>query len=495
MSSVISNELDSSSKGKVAVHQSIRELSITPASGSTSVTLAPSGTVNTKFYFGSLPHYKGKYSKLRGVLNVPGQGANMHIVVHAQPAMCVQNISLKSATGVDLVSVADCNAFLRLSSGALTGMDEFQTNDRNGAHPTLAEAYKEGSGGLYAPSNMPLSDISYGQGGRGASVRGAGPQKSNVAYLEQRYHISTDNMSAYVPAVLGDPNATPPTAFQPAVPAAPIPNEAMVLPFEFDFGLFKETYLANSKLDYSPKDMILSIDWCPTSNLGFRTEDVGVPRVVSQLEGPITVSDIELILAVESNVELSQAKMNSTHTNGFKTLIPYITAATNAHGAASSSSYSLNLNSSFGRSLLAIYVEVHNTHTDLDLAHDISNLGQSKVKTQRTKFDNQNITENILDCSRNQDYQYMQNILQDSVLYNSNVWNYNRVYIDSWRKDKSIHWDKNNNDGIEDGINLMGAVKSWQIALTTENVPLLERYWVVCQRVLTVDPSGNTTVV
>jgi hypothetical protein len=472
--SIVSSPLDFSQKGKAAVHPSIRELSIVPASGSTTVTLAASGTVSTKFYFGSQPHYKGKYTKLRGVLSVPAQPANF-TVLHSQPALCVQNITLTSSSGAPIVQVQDVNAFLRMSSQALTSMDEFETNEKNGTDPLIDASYVRGAGPFFASNNKLVSvgpNAVAGIAARGPVARGVGNTPlpntpSDLSYVEQNYQIATSAI-----------------------------NTGAFFPFEFDFSLFKETYLSNDKIAYAPQDMILNIDWAPIATLGYQTTNLTLNTAAAAITGPVVISNLEMILGVESNVELAQAKMQQHRTSGSSELIPYLTAVTNAHAAGASSSYSLPLNRAWGKSLLAIYTEVHNAITTLELATDISNVENAKVITQQTSFDNQNLTENVLTCARNEDYKYMKRILEGSVAANSNIWKFNRCYIDSWRAGKCVDWNKSNTDGIEDGVSLEDRSKSWQIRLTTDPaLPLLERYWVVTQRMMTVDPSGQTMVV
>jgi hypothetical protein len=461
--SIVSSELNFSDKGKAAVHSSVRKLSIVPASGSNNVTLAPSGTVNTKFYFGSQSNFMGEKTSLKGVIRINGLASNT-TVVHTQPAMCVQNISLTSSSGAPIVQVQDVNAFLRMSSGALTSHEKFLTNDSNGSAATDGPAYQLGAGPMFARNNVVGSNAA-GAGARGPVVPGGSNTGARTAYTEQKYQVAS--------AIGAD----------------------TVIPFEFDFSLFKETYLSNSKLNYTPQDYILSIDWISVANLGYQALST-TATATTAIIGPVVITDLQLILAVEANVELAEAKMQQVRTSGSRTLIPYLTAVTNAHGPNTNPSYSLPLNRSFGSSLLAIYVECHNSVTSGNLATDISNVGQVKVLTQQTKFNNSNLSENRLDCAKNEDYQHIKHLFKDSVVNDADVWNFSRCYIDSWRANEAHTWSEANENGIADGVSLTDQSMSWQISLTTPGVTgLLERYWIVTQREMTVDSSGQTMVV
>lgn len=463
------SEINFDKNGEEVMHRSVRELSVVPASGSTTVQLQPTGAVNTKIFFGSQPHYRD-ISKLRGVLNIPAQAAGVHAVIHTQPAVVARNIRLTSAQGQVIASVQNINGFLRCASQMLTDMDEFETNDKNLPGLTEADAYVQGAGKFFAANNSAVgtgTESAYnGTGKRPISTNAmaaANLSASDLNFVEQNYITYSDA------------------------------GTVSFMPFEIPLSIFKETDLAYSKLDYMPQDMILSIDWAHVYDLGYGADGLAVGSTKSDLTGTFTISDIELVLAVEANVEMAAAKMDQVRSGGSTRLIPFLTGITNAT-SGTASSYSLPLNMSWGQNLLAIYTELHNSVDTSSLAHDISNIAAdgtlgAKVLTMQTKFDNQNLQENVLDCTKLQDYKYLKPILEGCCAQNANVWNYNRCYVDSWRAGRSADWSQNNIDGIVDGVSLEGNSKSWQIVQThAAGSNLLQRYWVVTQRRLTVAP-------
>lgn len=185
-----------------------------------------------------------------------------------------------------------------------------------------------------------------------------------------------------------------------------------------------------------------------------------------------TITNLQLMLAEESNVDLRTSIIKKVTDEGMSMLIPYIQAFKNSNTGVSQN-ISIQFDQGYGRSLLKVIHAPFNSLEDLDCMYDHqntsvigatnvdTNLKCSQYYTQLNGKRNQDIT---IDCTNTvgtfTDYMSHRKMLRRSVLQNLQVYKYNWFHCDDFT-DFGAKYDQDNNGELISGIPMSVAPLTW----------------------------------
>lgn len=162
--------------------------------------------------------------------------------------------------------------------------------------------------------------------------------------------------------------------------------------------------------------------------------------VKAAYNGAATISNLQLMLAVESNVALQESIKNKVTTTGMSYLIPYVQAfKTNNQGT--SQTITMSLDQSLGRSLMKVYHAPFNSQESLDTMYDHCNTSNvpagastanapQKTQVYYTTLNGKRSQEININCSPFAnppllDYMSHRRQIRGSVLSTANIYQYN----------------------------------------------------------------------
>lgn len=178
---------------------------------------------------------------------------------------------------------------------------------------------------------------------------------------------------------------------------------------------------------------------------------------------------------------------------GFQVNVADVVGTRRAIASGTSHNVQTRVNNSNGMRLLNTYTAVFASSADSIRQADLSNASNdnalNKVLTLRTKLNTLNLQEDQLDASLNEDYRQMKRHLDGSLAYNSDVWRYNRCYVDSWRGvENSVEWL--DADKAVDGIDVRKEEKIYDVTHTTPAKALDVYVWHIVQRKFAFQAGG-----
>lgn len=256
-------------------------------------------------------------------------------------------------------------------------------------------------------------------------------------------------------------------------------------------GMYKNTVLALDKDLYAGEILLLRIVWNGSNRIYFTGDSPNNPADAPVAgAGDVAISKLQLFVAMEKNMEIVNQLQNQVSTGGMSILIPYVHSyKTNLNGGTQS--VSLRFNRGHGIRLHKIYHSLFNSVDTINTAYDNSNVGSTKCSSFYTMLNSSRLQQFDISPAEYEDYMLLKDKLFSSVLQTSNVYQYNWCWIDDFSEninpdEKSIMTKA---DNYETGLNL-SLEQKWDIYITNANVALNHLSFAVCQKLLTVGPSG-----
>lgn len=236
------------------------------------------------------------------------------------------------------------------------------------------------------------------------------------------------------------------------------------------------------------QNLLLNVNWVSKQQAGWEGSSATVIETgEAVITGDITVNNIRVYLAVETNEVIANMIKQRAATEGLKLMVPFVRAYTYVSPVSTGSTMNQKVNLSNGQRLLHCYsVCLHNTST-LSTRHDKSNLVQIKVQSYQNQIDSMNLSENRIDEQNGEGYQNHRDLIKGSCIQNANVYAHNRVNILSFRDGPTCEWLER--DGVMDGLDL-SQEKYISIDQTTVSAAYRNMLFVVTQKLLNVQPSG-----
>lgn len=284
-----------------------------------------------------------------------------------------------------------------------------------------------------------------------------------------------------------------PKYLEPGTAAAANP----VLFVQFDLGMLKNTIFGLNKDIYFGEIILLRIVWNSTTRIYYQGAALADTITnAAAATGNCDIENLALYLAIEKNDEITNQLRSQILSGGLNILIPYVyTFKFNLGGG--SQTVSIRLNRGHGRKLKKIFhsvfngAETSNTAYDNDERHYIANI--AKIQRFYTLLDNQRLQEYDLTLQDYDDYFYQKDKLKDTLLYTSDVYYYNWVWIEDWTglSDKTIN--PKDTSVLETGLSL-DLERKWDFYGTMVAGNYNHYTFAVTEKMLTITSQGITVI-
>lgn len=451
-STAIAKELDY--KQVKFSHPSYQFSRILPLSGSRSLTLTGNGNQEVLF---EIPTKAVNFSQslLSWTTTVPSQSAasGRFSWIPMDTFGELSQIELYSRSGQFLCRVEDCHNYLRVIRPKETSLQEFLSND-----------VKE----CLAPCDR-LANVNY----LPVASQGAVTNASRD-YLEQLYLQVSGS------------------------------DTAQTLYRQCKLGFLLNTIFSLDKTLLFPEVLVLRViynstklGWFGTSN----TNPVAGAAALVTTQGDITVTDLQLLLAIDQSQEVANSLAEKIK-SGFSMMIPFVHRYKN-NLSSTSQSVSIRLNRGHGAVCKKIIHSMFaNVEAGSNTMFDHSNIGANaglalKVAEYYTMLDNSRIQQINIRATLNEgeDYLYHKKMIKGSVLQNQEIYSYNWFHCDSFENQiapiDNLPVDKNN---LITGIDL-SIERKWDfVGQTTINASHNHYTFVCVEKALSITPTMITVV-
>ena len=421
-------------------------------------------------------------SMLQYTVNLPAGPAGTYTWYSLQALREISHIQIYGSNGQFLLDIDNLQNYLDITLKKELSQDEFlsldpmtgvsQSNSVTNSIPALRNTNVLGVNTPNLPANP-----------------------SSVNYMEPAYFQVGGNGTFAAPTNPGTINA--PTTYNVQFPLRLIKNSLLSIDKDLYFGatIYMRLYFGPmTKVAFSS-----TVNDSPSN--GVKTSFVGLANAVS------TVSNLQLMIARETNLDLIAMVKNKVMMEGLSYKIPYVQAFKNPNQGANQT-ISIQLDAGNGKSLVKVYHAPYNALEDLDTMYDHANTANvaganqgssavnQKVFTYYTLLNSKRVQDINLDCTNNgpyTDYMSHRRQLRSSILSNLNVYQYNWFHCDDF-SDFGPQYDHSGDSTLISGIPLGIASLTWVFnGLTTRNIPLQHYTWFVFIKQLKIIP-GQVTV-
>lgn len=288
----------------------------------------------------------------------------------------------------------------------------------------------------------------------------------------------------------------------------------------FPFSDISDTLLSMDKDLYFKENLIVKITWEPQSMFGFTGDDEKTFANATELVGGVTLSNVQLRLAIQTNRKLIESTMALVN-SGLQLDIPFVTTLRNSvnvpaqasAAAGTVANVNVKINSGMGRSLIKVIHTVFNGNESKNTAFDNSNLSVSrgiatytnlaKIASYYTQLNSQRIQDYLLTCSTLKntadDYQWNEFYIKNSPIMTP------KIYMSNWFHEDNFS-NINNDSGVQEnqistpGIPLENELTWYFFGTTGTNNELvatvgytqLHHTFVITRKTLNISPMGVT---
>jgi len=223
--------------------------------------------------------------------------------------------------------------------------------------------------------------------------------------------------------------------------------------------------------------------------------------------GTAAITNLQLMLAVESNQDLVNDIKAKVSSSGLSYLIPYVQAFKNSNSGGSQN-ISIQLDQGNGRSLMKVYHAPYNSQESLDTMYDHCNTSDvpagastanapQKTQVYYTQLNGKRTQDININCSPTAnppllDYMSHRRQIHGSVLQNANIYQYNWFHCDDFC-DFDIDYTNHADSELIAGIPMTVAPLTWSfVGVTMVNLVYYHYTWCVFVKKLTMTPSTIT---
>jgi hypothetical protein len=247
-------------------------------------------------------------------------------------------------------------------------------------------------------------------------------------------------------------------------------------------GLDKDQYFGDS--------VYLRIVWAAANQvLSFGTSVTDPSAGVTPYAGNLTISNLNLYLAIEQDATISQALMDKCKNGSLEYIVPYVYG--NKQGLnTTSQSISVRYNLAHGRKLKKLLWSPFNNTERSTTMFDNSNTASSKVVSFYTMLNNTRTSQFNYTCANGDDYMDKKSQLKGSCILSSNEYYYNYVHCEDFTGLPST--SASSTDNIDSGYDLTTAELKYDIVATTADVTNNHYIFAITVKKLSCSPTGIT---
>lgn len=286
-------------------------------------------------------------------------------------------------------------------------------------------------------------------------------------------------------------------------------NEAVTINVQFPLRLLKNTAFSVDKNMYFGQTTYFKMYFGPTSKICYISSSDENPSAGARISFQpaantnVTITNLQLMLAVESNQDLRTMIINQVASTGLSYLIPYVQAFKNSN-MGTSQNISIQLDQGNGRSLMKVYHAPYNNQEDLDTMYDHANTAiisdannsaqNQKVLQYYTQLNGKRSQDITIDCTSSGpflDYMQHKRQIRGSILSNLNVYQYNWFHCDDWTG-FGPRYDQDNKGELISGIPMSVSPLTWSfigLVLRGGNNTFQHYTWFVFIKKLMMSPG------
>lgn len=320
--------------------------------------------------------------------------------------------------------------------------------------------------------------------------------------------LRNSNITAATGAITLQPNPSSLNYREPAYFQVSANATAVTYNIQFPLRLIKNTAFSIDKNLYLGQTSYLKLYFGPLSKVCYNSTSNAHPSAGTKASyaGAATITNLQLMLAVENNQDLRTMIINQVSSTGLSYLIPYVQAFKNSN-SGQSQNISIQLDQGNGRSLMKVYHAPYNSFEDQDTMYDHANTGtiagvvdtqavanNQKVYQYYTQLNgkrNQDITIDCTSYSNNPflDYMSHKRQIRGSILSNANIFQYNWFHCDDFSQ-FGPKFDMDNNGELISGIPMSVAPLTWSfVGVNMRNIVYYHYTWFVFVKKLTMAPG------
>ncbi len=271
----------------------------------------------------------------------------------------------------------------------------------------------------------------------------------------------------------------------------------------FPLRLIKNTLFSCNKNVYYNQISYLKLYFGPSNKAIYQGNVAGHPAagVLAWAGGAITIANLQLFLAIESNEQQRSSLINQVLSTGLTRYIPWVQSYKNSQAAQATQNITIQFDVGSGASLAKVIHSVFNNNDALDVAYDNSNtdtpgLASQKVRQYYTMLNGRRLQDITLDCTavgNYTDYTNQKKFLRETCLLNREIFQYNWFHCDDFCQFGN-KYDQSNNNELLGGIPLGGnsTSQTWSFVGTNMSITAFQHYtFAVFNRRLIIDARGG----
>ncbi len=476
---------------------------LTPTEGSSNVTVSTAGGQSTHFEIGSQAYNLSK-TVLSFTYTCPAL-ADMYNYIYRDCLSPVRQLQLYTREGQYLCNLQDVGNYTKMVWKSQTKLEKFLTfpSHSNGV----------GWGKIFQKNNVD-NRVNITVASR--FIADAASADNTVGNINSAIDTLRDDIKSWlsVPATAAYRHSTDYTVSTGAN-AGDLANVAYEEPQYFEVGavatadpvinvkidlaMIYDTIFAIDKTLYYGRPLVLRIVWNPSTKIYFRSLHTGsqgpAAATVSAATGDVTISNLNLFLAVEKNPDVINGLVQNAMI-GTKILIPYVHYSKKSVQASTTQNISLRFDSNHGIKLQKIIHGVFHNTENSNTAYDLSNIsaagvaGGLKVATYSTTVNDTKRQQFDVNCANHEDYMMQESKLEGSVIQNANIFYYNHCITEDFTECTKIDELGGFKYNCMEGLDLSPSEIKWDLTMTTANSAFQHYSYAIVQRILDISPSG-----
>ena len=273
-------------------------------------------------------------------------------------------------------------------------------------------------------------------------------------------------------------------------------NEASKYRIQIPLEQIKNTLFELDKDFYANEIINMQIQWNTKNKLGWMTTIAGAAldpsNVAAALPGAVTLSNIHLYLATETNHDIINTIKANVASGTYRLLVPWVDFSSLSYNAAGSQAQQLTyFGGQTGRRLMKIYHTLVQASGDRNKQGVINNKDGAIVSEFYTKLNDNRLQDFNIDCTNLEDYMMLQDKLRGSVLAGADVYQYNWFWLEDF-SDYIAPSDlptSPSKDNLRRGIPMIDQLK-WSFYAEVAAGTYVHHTFSVFQRELVVSPNG-----
>jgi hypothetical protein len=387
----------------------------------------------------------------------------LHPNLHAQGLPMIDRIALFTRGGIYVSDIVNFNYFTNIVAPVTTSMDKLVNAGRaipevgitavatvaNGVLPLGALAFND--------SSEPVTNLLHPFTGQNTTAVAFTQQVepvagSGVGGIAARHKVEGSNQ-AYEPGIIGteEPTRSHRYTYQGyASPLTALATVAQIISqrYQVKLGEIPDSIYAMNRDLFFGETMLLQIYWSPYSSIGWMT--TGATMVESAVANVLTIQDLALYLACETNRGIVETITRSVMANGMRLTVPYVYTNRYTSPGGQAVSVQVRLNRGHGKSLLKVYNAVvkpqvaayaksmlyaHKSGivtTVVPAASVASTVVSPLWDYIYSMLDNERLQEINMNVTNGIDFMYQRENLRGCVVDNRNKFMYNYVWTDNW---------------------------------------------------------------